>query len=323
MRETDNNRPEVANLAKPATQRFHRGAMGQVLQRYLSQHRPQQEYSLVRLEQLWQQAAELDPAIGLHLFSLFTPADWHPLAHLSQFCRNIGESLHCWQRYVRLGSDMDQVRLSECDDGIVLELLIDAPAELERFLIEHYTVMALTLMRQGSGQALANIRTEFRHAPPSYQADYLQLLGHMPRFNAPRNGLYLQRSDLAIPMRQHHPVLAELICEGLDRRLARLQHLSGWAARVAEQVRSDLQHERPPSLESAASAMAQSPRTLRRRLQEQGMGFREVLDAVRAELEQGLELQGLNSSQIAAQLGYADSPAYLHARKRWREPKQP
>ena len=33
MRETDNNRPEVANLAKPATQRFHRGAMGHVLQR--------------------------------------------------------------------------------------------------------------------------------------------------------------------------------------------------------------------------------------------------------------------------------------------------
>jgi AraC-like DNA-binding protein len=123
-------------------------------------------------------------------------------------------------------------------------------------------------------------------------------------------------------MRQQHPVLAELICEGLDRRLARLQQLSGWAARVAGQVRSDLQHERPPSLESAASALHQSPRTLRRRLQEQGMGFREVLDAVRAELEQGLELQGLNSSQIAAQLGYADSPAYLHARKRWREPKQ-
>jgi hypothetical protein len=45
--------------------------------------------------------------------------------------------------------------------------------------------------------------------------------------------------------------------------------------------------------------------------------------AHRVELEQGLELQGLNSSQIAAQLGYADSPAYLHARKRWREPKQP
>lgn len=159
------------------------------------------------------------------------------------------------------------------------------------------------------------------HCSPNH--DYLQRLGHTPRFGAPCNCLVLQRDDLAVPMRQHHAVLVELICEGLDRRLAQLQQLSGWAARVAERVRSDLQHERCPSLESAASALHQSPRTLRRRLQEQGIGFREVLDAVRAELEQALELQGLNSSQIAAQLGYADSPAYLHARKRWREPERP
>jgi len=78
-----------------------------------------------------------------------------------------------------------------------------------------------------------------------------------------------------------------------------------------------LQQQRPPSLEAAAEALHQSPRTLRRRLQEQGLGFREVLDSVRAELEQSLQLQGLNRSQIAEHLGYADSAAYFHARKRW------
>ena len=42
-----------------------------------------------------------------------------------------------------------------------------------------------------------------------------------------------------------------------------------------------------------------------------------MLDSVRAELEQSLQLQGLNRSQIAEHLGYADSAAYFHARKRW------
>ncbi|MNN66685.1 hypothetical protein D3C81_1822760 [compost metagenome] len=61
-----------------------------------------------------------------------------------------------------------------------------------------------------------------------------------------------------------------------------------------------------------------TPRTLRRRLQEQDLGYRQILAAVRTELEQHLELQGLSREQIAEQLGYADSTVYLRARKRWR-----
>ena len=40
-------------------------------------------------------------------------------------------------------------------------------------------------------------------------------------------------------------------------------------------------------------------------------------DLVRAELDQYLALQGLTRAQIADRLGYGDTAAYLHARKRW------
>ncbi|MNN88601.1 Bacterial regulatory protein, Fis family [compost metagenome] len=73
------------------------------------------------------------------------------------------------------------------------------------------------------------------------------------------------------------------------------------------------------SLESAAAALHLSPRTLHRRLQEQELSFRQVFAAVCAELEQNLELQGFNRSQIAERLGYADINAYRRARKRWQE----
>ncbi|MFP6847663.1 MAG: AraC family transcriptional regulator ligand-binding domain-containing protein [Pseudomonas sp.] len=321
MREMDNNPPETAkrpgSAATSNTLRVHRGALGQVLQRYLSQQRPQQEYSLARLENLWQQAAELDPAIGLHLFAEFTPADWHVLLHLAQVSSNVGEALQHWQRYARLASDMEQVRVTHEGERIAIDLVIDAPSELERYLVEHYSVMATSVLREGAGIALSAMSGEFRHARPAYHTQYAQWFGPSVRFNAAHNRLYLDTACLTLPMRQHHPVLVELLREGLDRRMARLQHLNGWAAQVATQVRQDLQQQRPPSLEAAADALHQSPRTLRRRLQEQGLGFREVLDSVRSELEQSLQLQSMNSSQIAEQLGYADSAAYLHARKRW------
>ena len=55
MREPDNKLLEVA---KSGAQRFHRGAMGRVLQRYLQLHGARQAYSLGQLELLWQQAAQ-------------------------------------------------------------------------------------------------------------------------------------------------------------------------------------------------------------------------------------------------------------------------
>lgn len=326
MRKMDNNRLETANLSAAAAPhnalRVHRGALGQVLQRYLSQQQPQQEYSLVHLEQLWQKAAELDPAIGLHLFAEFTPAERHVLLHVALFSSNLGEALQYWQRYARLGSDMEQVQVIREGECLAIELVIDAPDELRRCLVEHYAVMASHVLCEGAGIALHTLRCEFQHPRPAYHAQYAQWLGRPAHFDAPHNRIYLDPACLALPMRDHQPVLLELLCEGLDRRMARLQQLNGWAAKVAAQVRKDLQRRRPPSLEAAADALHQSPRTLRRRLQEQGLGFREVLDSVRCELEQSLQLQGMNSSQIAEHLGYADSAAYLHARKRWQPDEQ-
>ena len=72
-----------------------------------------------------------------------------------------------------------------------------------------------------------------------------------------------------------------------------------------------------PSLEEIAAQLHLSPRTLRRRLQDQQLNFRQLLDLVRAELDQYLALQGLTRAQVAEHLGYGDTAAYLHARKRW------
>jgi len=73
-----------------------------------------------------------------------------------------------------------------------------------------------------------------------------------------------------------------------------------------------------PTLKGLCAHLHQSPRTLRRRLEEQGLSFRQLLDQTRAELEMYLELQGESRAQIALQLGYNDQAAYLHARKRWK-----
>ncbi|WP_085582993.1 MULTISPECIES: AraC family transcriptional regulator ligand-binding domain-containing protein [unclassified Pseudomonas] len=317
MRKTDRITREAAN---PMPERFHRGPLGRVLERYLHSRssQPRTHYSMVALEQLWAKAAVHDPAIGLHLFSHFRRQDWHVLAHACLFSADLEEAIRFWARYASLASDMDHVELVEEGDWLGVELRIDAPASLVRYVVEHYCVMSVSVLRAGMDSAILPQRACFAHEKPDYHAEYTQWFGEDVRFGCGHNRVYYDRASLQRPLLTAHVGMMEVLCQELDRRLARQHQLSGWAGRVAQGIRQDLLASQKPSLETQAQALHQSARTLRRRLEEEGLTFRQLFDRVRAETEQYLELQGLSRAEIAAQLGYNDLAAYVHARKRWR-----
>ncbi|WP_457441298.1 AraC family transcriptional regulator ligand-binding domain-containing protein [Pseudomonas sp. TE3786] len=320
MREPDRNLGELANPRSQASQLFHRGPLGHVLQRYISSHARQgnADYSALALEQLWDQAAEHDPAIGLHLFATFTPQDWHVIALIGQYCENVQSAMENWARYAGLASDMDAVRLIADEQGVGVELNIDAPANLVRYLTEHYFVMALTVCSQGSGQTVIPARVQLAYPRPGYHSQYAERFGGNVSFDCERTRLYFDSASLQVPMRNRHAGMLALLKQELDRCIARQQRLAGWSAKVAQSIRHSLASGQTPTLDSQADLLHQSPRTLRRRLDDEGLSFRQLLDLVRADIEQYLELQGESRADIAAQLGYSDLTAYLHARKRWR-----
>ena len=177
--------------------------------------------------------------------------------------------------------------------------------------------MAMTQLRRATGCSITPVRACFSHARPEYHTQYRAWFGERIEFGSRCNRLYFDAPTLALPLLGRHAGLVELLTMELDRRLARLRQLSGWAASAAGIARRMLERGEVPALEAIAEQLHQSPRTLRRRLAEQGMGFRELLDQVRKELEQHLELQGESRTRIAERLGYGDLAAYLNARKRW------
>ncbi|WP_236247728.1 AraC family transcriptional regulator ligand-binding domain-containing protein [Pseudomonas mosselii] len=317
MRETDRITRERAN---PSPERFHRGPLGRVLERYLQTHslKARSNYSMLALEQLWAKAASHDPAIGLHLFSHFSRQDWHVLAQGCLYSATLAEAIRFWARYARLASDMDTLALVEEGDCLGVELRIDAPASLVRYMVEHYSVMSLSVMGVGMGAAVVPQRACFAHRRPVYYPEYREWFGEDIQFDCGYNRLYFNRAQLEMPLLTQHAGMMEVVSQELERRLAQQSQLSGWSARVAQGIRQGLISGRSLTLEAQAQDLHQSARTLRRRLEDEGTSFRVLLDRVRAELEQYLEMQGDSRAQIAAQLGYSDLAAYVHARKRWR-----
>jgi len=95
--------------------------------------------------------------------------------------------------------------------------------------------------------------------------------------------------------------------------------------RAATDLKGSLQQALAPlvgranlSLELAAEIAEVSPRTLRRRLREEGGTFQQVLDRVLFEAaEQKMTEPGVSLTDVSAALGYANSANFARAFHRW------
>ncbi|WP_134741805.1 AraC family transcriptional regulator [Nocardioides sp. 503] len=125
--------------------------------------------------------------------------------------------------------------------------------------------------------------------------------------------------QLERPLPQRSPerlALAATMCaQVVDARRAR----TGLAQDVRVLITQRLPEGAP--MPEVAAALALSERQLRRRLAEEGVGYRQLLDEVRSSLARALHAgrATMPVAEVAARLGYADAAAYLHARRRWRD----
>jgi AraC-like DNA-binding protein len=95
-----------------------------------------------------------------------------------------------------------------------------------------------------------------------------------------------------------------------------------WADAVREIVRERL--ERPDlSLRTVARMLAVSPRTLQRRLADEGTSWRVIVDGTRRERVTALLAEDVTADVTAARVGYAGSRALRRALRRWRESALP
>ncbi|NNC75549.1 MAG: helix-turn-helix domain-containing protein [Acidimicrobiia bacterium] len=103
----------------------------------------------------------------------------------------------------------------------------------------------------------------------------------------------------------------------LDRRLAELDVHTSMAERVGAALYELLPSGRR-QVGDVARAVGSSPRTIQRRLGDEGTTFRAVLDETRAQLAQHyLTRTGLSNSQAAFLLGYDDPNSFYPAFRRW------
>jgi AraC-like DNA-binding protein len=156
----------------------------------------------------------------------------------------------------------------------------------------------------------------FTHDAPKDRAPYEAYFGPKVRFSARSCELELPAEALGAPLPKAdlgvgaflrglaNDALAKLGGEGLRHEIGAI---------LAERL-----SEGAPSAAEVAKRLNLSERTLRRRLDEEGTTFRQILDQTRAEMARAYaEDRRLSRSEIAFLLGFAEPSAFFRAWRRW------
>lgn len=256
------------------------------------------------------------PALGFELGLQYNVATFGIWGFVMRISRNLREAVQSALRYLPLSTAYCELSAfaSEEEFGVAADPS-SLPQHLRQFLLERDTATAVNLLRELGLAGVRVQRLEYQGRAPEYAARIEALSGIAPRYGSARNAIVLRRQDAEMPLPMYDAHLVRLLEDQCRAQLERRQ-----VAGVAGQVRTLLLGPLGlmASIDDVARAMAMAPRSLRRRLEEEGSSFRSVVEAERRQLAAQL-LQGteMKIDEMALQLGYGDTASFTRAFRRW------
>jgi AraC-like DNA-binding protein len=150
---------------------------------------------------------------------------------------------------------------------------------------------------------------------PSDIVPYLRFFGSKPRFDAQQYALAFPASLLDRSVRTANRELRKMLQDSVSAYWALEQPSITHA--VTRLLRARVVFP-GTSLEEIAGEFSMQPRTLNRRLRQEGKTFRELVNEARFEVARQL-LGGtrMDITDVALALGYADTSGFTHAFQRW------
>lgn len=195
----------------------------------------------------------------------------------------------------------------------------DLEAHLQRFLVERDMAAAAILLSEITSGKFALERIGFEAATPSLHNNRMpaKVYGASPEFGADTNCLVFREASLQQALPQANPLTAAM-CEQMCNQLMERRRVRVGTSTMIRQYLNAIPGDAPADLATMARMLNASPRTLKRRLQEEGTSFTKLLAESRANLAQELMRdKSLALTDIADQLGFSDLSSFSQAFKRW------
>jgi AraC-like DNA-binding protein len=268
---------------------------------------------------LWELAvaASGDAALGMHRSMPERHVNFELPGHFVLASRDLRTGLRSLASFLALISDAATFDLvPQGRDAWLVLGHIGNRRPVPRQRQEFGLLCLLTLCRWSVRRELTPLAAESSFPPPAQPDRYALAFGAPLRFGAPATRMLLGGADLDAPLPSRDAGLQALHRQLMEERLG-LLGTSTLHARVRGLLHDRLASGEPRRADVAA-ALAMSDHTLQRRLGQQGLNFRDLLDETRRELAVSCLSDPTQSlSGIAERLGFGDVSNFFRASKRW------
>ncbi|WP_244131329.1 AraC family transcriptional regulator [Burkholderia pseudomultivorans] len=188
--------------------------------------------------------------------------------------------------------------------------------ELEAFLVEEAFGKFLNIGRALSGAAFRPEAVHVVYPRPDYAEHYERVFQCPILFGQPRNVFAFDAAWGRQPIATHDPLTHRQVIESLRQASRDGCRSSEFLESIERILRRDLR--RAPSLDEVAVQLCMSERTLRRRLVDERVSYRVVLDTVRkTHAFMLLDDSRVSVETVAREVGFSDARSFRRAFKRW------
>jgi AraC-like DNA-binding protein len=230
-----------------------------------------------------------------------------------------GALLRRAERYIRVFFRFTRVTLSYRADHAVMTCDHPDPSPFGHheqeacFFLGQWLMLGRTLI----GDAVVADEVRMRWSGPADLAPFEAFFRCPVRFGRNDEALLFHRRVCDLPLPEHTPELSSM----LEGYAAAMIHRLGAEATFVERVREALSERLLTGARdemAVARQMGVTQRTLRRRLAESGLSFREIRrDVLRARAEKMLRDERLPIAEISYLLGYAEPSTFHRAFRSW------
>lgn len=274
-------------------------------------------------DDLWTNATQLthDPLFGLHFGESMQLTALGVVGGLVQTSRTIGEALTQAAAFTSLITDMVRMEINRATDRILIEFI---PNEARRsmapvaFRQQVDLFMAFTL-HETDGLVLKRVRPIWATYPvePSLRPDYERVLRGPVTESAATYQLVIDGVYWDEPISTANYEMQQLWLKQAAERTQPAPDANTLSTRISQQLMANA-YLGMPSLEAVAANLNVSPRSMQRKLQEEGVTYQQLADLIRKTLAiEYLNAKKYPIKEVAYLLGYNELSAFTRAFKRW------
>ncbi|SEI84196.1 AraC-type DNA-binding protein [Allopseudospirillum japonicum] len=255
------------------------------------------------------------------------------MAELAYQAKTLGGMLHQSARFYRvLHPDISlgfiknsPVIIDEKSPKVFYQLQLNAQnKDPDHLMQEFLLIMWQRFSSWLVGQQIPYIETYFNYSLPSHAAEYRVMYSGKLKYQHDFCGFSLHPRYLQLPLVRTHSELVYFLrsAPGI------IFHYPEKDERLQTQLKKLLQaydFDAMPTLDQLASQLHMTPRTLKRRLNHEGIGIRQLKDELRRDFAlKLLSAENFSVQEISEKTGFSESAAFCHAFKRWTglSPKQ-